>query len=64
MVDLDEPIKVTSGDAVLFEGKVDRSLWTLMTTAGRRMDRTDVYEAYVDVMVPRKLWWDLWDGQK
>jgi hypothetical protein len=64
MVDLDAPIKVTSGADVLFEGKVERSLWPLLISAGRRMDPTDVYEAYVDVVVPRKYWWDLWEGEE
>ena len=35
-----------------------------MVTAGRRMDPTDVYEAYVEVEVPRRMWSDLWDGEK
>ncbi len=64
MVNLAQPIKVTSGDAVLFEGRVRRSLWALMVTAGRRMDPTDAYEAYVNVKVPRLMWSDLWDGER
>ncbi len=64
MVDLDAPIRITSGDEVLFEGPVERALWALMISAGRRMDATDVYEAYVDVQVPRTMWFDLWDGTR
>jgi len=64
MVDLDAPVRITSGDEVLFEGPVERSLWALMITAGRRMDPTDVYEAYVDVKVPRTMWFDLWEGER
>ena len=64
MVDLSAPVKITSGDAVLFEGPVSRSLWALMISAGRRMDPTDVYEAFVDVKVPRTTWSDLWETTK
>ncbi len=64
LVDLDQPVKITSGDDVLFEGVVSRSLGALLETAGRRMDPTDVYPAYVDVTVPRRMWSDLWDPPK
>ena len=62
MVDLSRPVRITSGDKVLFEGVVPRSVWALLVTAGRSMDPTDTYEAFVDVEVPRVLWFDLWDG--
>ena len=64
LVDMSAPVKITSGDTVLFEGPVTRSLWALMISAGRRMDPTDVYEAFVDVKVPRKMWFDHWETTK
>ncbi len=63
LVDLSKPVKITSGDAVLFEGVVERSVWPLLVTAGRRIDPQDYYEAYVDVKVPRQVWFDLWDAK-
>lgn len=64
MVDFERPLKVTSGDAVLYEGKIERSVWALLVTAGRRMDRKMYFEGHLDVRVPRKMWWDLWESEK
>jgi hypothetical protein len=63
MFDLDEPLKVTSGGKVLFEGKGVRSLGAMLVTLGRRYDPKQWFEASVTVTVPRLLWFDLWDGK-
>ncbi len=64
MFDFDKPLKVTSEGKTLYEGPIERSVWALMVTAGRRMDRKMYFEGHLDVKVPRKRWWDLWDVEK
>ena len=62
MFDLSQPLKVTHGNEVLFDGPVTRSLWAVLTTAARRNDREQWFEAAVTVRVPRRMWRDFWDA--
>jgi hypothetical protein len=52
MLDLDQPVKVIAGDAVLFEGKVERRIGTLETTITERGDPKSVYYGEVTVEIP------------
>jgi len=61
LFDFDKPLKVTHGDQVLFEGPIERSLWALMVSIGRRNDNKQWFEGHVNVTVPRHFWKDLWD---
>jgi hypothetical protein len=49
MIDFDQPIKITSGEKVLFEGKVERSLECIKKTLGERGDRSSVYSCEITV---------------
>jgi len=63
MLDLDAPLTVTSGGKILHQGPVQRTLWALLVTAGRRLDPGQWFEAEVTVRVPRTMWRDLWDTE-
>ena len=49
MIDFDQPIKITSGKSVLFEGKVNRSRECIKKTLDERGDRTSVYSSEITV---------------
>ena len=49
MIDFDQPIKITSGEKVLFEGKVERSLECIKKTLSERGDRNSIYSSEVTV---------------
>jgi hypothetical protein len=49
MIDFDQPVKITSGEKVLFEGKLERSLECIQKTLSERGDRTSVYSCEVTV---------------
>ena len=49
---------------VLFEGAPERSLWAMLVTLGRRYDTKQWFEGTIDVTVPRKFWFELWDMEK
>ena len=51
MIDFDQPIKITSGESVLFEGKVNRSLECIKKTLSERGDRNSIYSCEVTVAV-------------
>ena len=61
MVDFDKPLKVTNGETVLFEGPIQRSLFALLVSVGRRNDPKQWFEGHVKVTIPRRAWKDLWD---
>jgi hypothetical protein len=49
MLDLDQPIRVTSGEGVLFEGQVERTIATLAKTLAERGDPQGMFAAEVPV---------------
>lgn len=49
MIDFDMPIKITSGELVLFEGKVTRSRDCIQKTLDERGDRVSVYSSEITV---------------
>ena len=51
--DFDQPIKVTANGRVVFEGRVERSIETLMKWAARDNDRTMLYAAELKVKLAR-----------
>lgn len=61
MFDFEQPLKVTSEGKVLFEGEIRPSLWSLLVSVGRRNDRKQWFQGHVDVVVPRKMWFDFWE---
>jgi hypothetical protein len=63
LLDMDKPLRVTSGTDLLFEGPVPRTLWSLLVSVGRRNDPAQWFEGHVTVAVPRRQWADLWDSK-
>ncbi len=57
---MDKPLRVTCGKDVLYEGRIPRSLWSLMVSIARRNDPEQWFEGHVTVKVPRRVWKDLW----
>ena len=49
LVNLDQPVKVVSGEKVLFEGTLTRSPQTMLQTLNTRGDLSYVYPAMVEV---------------
>jgi hypothetical protein len=49
MIDFEQPIQIASGERMLFEGKVERSLECIQKTLAERGDRQAVYSAEVTV---------------
>jgi predicted esterase len=52
LLDLDQPIKVTSGDKVLFSGVVTRTIGALAKTLAERADPQGLFSAEVTVELP------------
>ena len=52
MVDLDSPVIVRSGDEVLFEGVLPRTIATLEKTLRERRDPAGLWSAEVSVDLP------------
>ena len=53
LVDLDQPIIVKVGDAIAFEGKVDRSFATIKTTLDERGDPALLFSGTIEVNLPK-----------
>lgn len=49
MIDFDQPIRITSGSVVLFEGKVDRTIEVIAKSLAERGDPKSVFQAEVNV---------------
>ncbi len=49
MVDLDKPVVITEAGTELFRGKVQRTLSTMLMTAGRRYDKSMIFAARIDL---------------
>lgn len=54
LADLDQPIKVTSGEKVLFSGNVPRTIATIAKTLKERGDPAGTFAAEVTVELPRE----------
>jgi hypothetical protein len=52
MLELDQPVRIVSGGAVLFEGTAPRTIATVATTIAERGDPESVFSAEVAVQLP------------
>lgn len=51
MIDLDKPVRITSGDRVLHDGRVERTIATLAKTLEERGDPASLFPAEIEVSV-------------
>ncbi len=63
LFDLAQPLVITSGGKVLHEGPAPVTAWALLATTLDRGDRKQWFRGHVDVVVPRRTWWDLWEDE-
>jgi hypothetical protein len=52
LASLDEPLTVTSGETVLFEGRIERTIATLSKTVNERGDPRSVFSAEITIKLP------------